>query len=70
MYCKFHPNPVLTYMEYVGTDLSIRVGRKVRTYSDVPRELAYRLAYSRDASSAIYTYSTEIKGKFKVKKVC
>jgi hypothetical protein len=67
MTCNFPYNPTLKGMSYQPNGmLTLQFGKYARTYADVPRELAYKLAYSKTASEVLSVFANQIKKKFKV----
>ncbi len=66
----FPINPVLAGMTYQGEQLTLvfkkKQGTQQRTYAEVPKELAYKLVYSKTASDLLGTFAKEVKNKFKV----
>lgn len=57
-------------MTYSNGTLTLQFAKQSRTYSEVPKELAYKLAYAKTASETLRVFANEIKKKFKIIKVC
>lgn len=65
----FPLNPTLLAMQYHSINGRLAITFKkgqIRTYNEVPKELAYKLYYKQTASETMAVYSNEIKKKFKV----
>lgn len=56
-------------MTYSNGTLTLQFAKQSRTYSEVPKELAYKLAYAKTASETLRVFANEIKKKFKVIKI-
>lgn len=53
-------------MTYSNGTLTLQFAKQSRTYSEVPQELAYKLAYAKTASETLQIFANHIKKKFKV----
>lgn len=57
------PSSVMKSMSYHGTTLTIQWNKSIRQYQNVPKEIAYQLAYSK---RPLKTFNQLIKNKYKV----